>query len=333
MRLFRSARWLLLALFASLLPASSYAGVFISVNFGPPVLPIYVQPVCPAPDLIWTPGYWAYGADGYFWVPGAWVPAPFSGGLWTPAYWGWSGGQYLFHPGYWGYHVGYYGGVNYGGGYLGIGFSGGEWRGGHMAYNTAVVNVNTRIIHTTFIDRTVIQRNTVMNPGHVAYAGGPGGINHAAAPEERVAERETHTPPTTFQSQHIQSAQSNRTSYAKNNGGHPTMLAAAKPLPVESHPAPPRTAVNAGHPATGNTPSHLNANPTLERHADPLPPHTNPVPTHTNTVPTSTTHPGTVAPHTPVAPRTYTPPKTNTAPRTAPAPRTASKPKPEGHEK
>ena len=28
--------------------------------------------------------------SGYFWVPGAWVPAPYEGALWTPAYWGWS---------------------------------------------------------------------------------------------------------------------------------------------------------------------------------------------------------------------------------------------------
>ena len=47
---------------------------------------------------MWTPGYWAYGDDGYYWVPGAWVPAPYEGALWTPPYWGWSGGIYVFHP-------------------------------------------------------------------------------------------------------------------------------------------------------------------------------------------------------------------------------------------
>jgi hypothetical protein len=73
----------------------------------------------------------------------------------------------------------------------------------------------------------------------VAFAGGPGGINHPAAPEERIAERETHTPPTSFQTQHIQAAQTNKQSYAKANGGHPTTLAVAKPLAVETHPAPP----------------------------------------------------------------------------------------------
>ena len=226
MRLFRSARWLLLALLVCLVPASSYAGVFISVNFGPPVLPVYVQPICPQPNLIWTPGYWSYGPDGYFWVPGAWVPAPFVGGLWTPGYWGWRSGLYIYNPGYWGYHVGYYGGVNYGGGYLGIGFAGGEWRGGAFAYNTAVVNVNTTIIHTTYINQTIIQQSTVANPNHVAYAGGPGGIQHTATPTEQVAAHETHTPPTSFQAQHIQAAQAAPASYAKNNGGHPATLAA-----------------------------------------------------------------------------------------------------------
>ena len=59
MRLFRSARWILMTLLLCLVPASSYAGVFISVGFAPPVLPVYVQPVCPEPGLMWTPGYWA----------------------------------------------------------------------------------------------------------------------------------------------------------------------------------------------------------------------------------------------------------------------------------
>jgi WXXGXW repeat (2 copies) len=238
MRLFRSVRWLLLAMLVCVVPASSYAGVFISVNFAPPVLPVYVQPVCPAPNLIWTPGYWGYGPDGYYWIPGAWVPAPYPGGLWTPGYWGWSSGLYVFHPGYWGLHVGYYGGVNYGGGYLGIGFAGGEWRGGVFAYNTAVVHVNTTVVHTTFVDRTVIQRYTVANPNHVAFAGGPGGVNHPAAPEERIAEHESHMASTSFQAQHEAAARADRTSYAKANGGHPTNFAAARPLGAESHPAP-----------------------------------------------------------------------------------------------
>ena len=106
---------------------------------------------------MWTPGYWAYGDDGYYWVPGTWVPAPYVGALWTPGYWGWGSGLYVWHPGYWGPHVGYYGGVNYGFGYMGIGFAGGVWAGGAFRYNTAVMRVNTTVIHNTYVDRTIVR--------------------------------------------------------------------------------------------------------------------------------------------------------------------------------
>lgn len=117
MRPFRSARWLLLALLFSLLPTFSHAQIAISVGFAPPELPVYEQPFCPQPNLMWAPGYWAYGDDDYYWVPGTWVRAPYEDALWTPPYWGWIGGRYGFHGGYWGRHVGYYGGVDYGFGY------------------------------------------------------------------------------------------------------------------------------------------------------------------------------------------------------------------------
>jgi hypothetical protein len=327
MRLFRSARWLMLALLVCLIPASSYAGIFISVNFGPPVLPVYVQPPCPDADLIWTPGYWAYGGEGYYWVPGAWVPAPFVGGLWTPGYWGWRSGLYVYNPGYWGYHVGYYGGVNYGGGYLGIGFAGGEWRGGHMAYNTSVVNVNTTIVHTTFVDRTVIETHTVANPNHVAYAGGPGGVQHVAAPEEQVAAHETHTAPTSFQSQHENTAQQDKTSYAKNNGGHPTNLSVAKPLPVESHPAPPRTSTQSN--VARDPQSGL---PTGQRNTAPAQMTTHSTLNHGGAA-GSGGEARTVTPSntTSTPPKTTAPPKTNAAPK--PSNKPTPKPKPEGHEK
>ena len=237
MRLLRSVRWLLLALVVTIVPLSSHAGVFISVGFAPPVLPIYDQPVCPQPGLMWTPGYWAYGDDGYYWVPGAWVPTPYVGALWTPGYWGWSGGLFVWHPGYWGRHVGYYGGVNYGFGYGGIGFVGGMWRGGFFAYNTAVMHVGVgggwggRV----YEDRTIVERNTIINNNHVSYNGGPGGINHQPAPEERMAEHEQHMGPTSFQAQHENTFRNDHTAYAKFNGGHPQNAALARPLGGESH--------------------------------------------------------------------------------------------------
>ena len=46
------------------------APVGVSINIAPPVLPVYVQPACPGIGYIWTPGYWAWGSDDYYWVPG-----------------------------------------------------------------------------------------------------------------------------------------------------------------------------------------------------------------------------------------------------------------------
>jgi hypothetical protein len=333
MKLSRSVRWLLLALLLSAIPASSFAGVFISVGFAPPVMPVYEQPLCPQSGLMWTPGYWAYGDDGYYWVPGAWVPAPYEGALWTPGYWGWSGGLYVFHDGYWGPHVGYYGGVNYGFGYGGIGFAGGMWRGHEFAYNTAVVHVNETVIHTTYVDRTIVERTTIVNDRHVAFSGGPGGINHPPSPEERIAEHDQHVQPTSFQQHHIETARTDKASYVKNNGGHPAHLVAEKPLAAESHPAPPTrevTGAGEGRVGTGNS-----------QHSGPPAHSPAPVPMHS----TEGTHPAPPASH-PVeamhpAPQSHPMPQEHPAPQAHPAPQQhpapqahpAPRPKPEGHEK
>jgi hypothetical protein len=259
MRMLRSARLFLLALLVAAVPlaispAPAHAAVFISVGFAPPVLPVYVQPLCPEPGLMWTPGYWAYGPDGYYWVPGAWVPAPYVGALWTPGYWGWSGGLYVWHVGYWGPHVGYYGGVNYGFGYMGIGFAGGVWRGGVFAYNTAVVRVNTTVIRNVYVDRTVVQHDTIVNDRHVAFSGGPGGINHPPTVEERSYMNERHTAPTSFQTQHAQTAMHDHNAYAKVNGGHPSQLASARPLQAEHQAAPASRPMNQARPTNQSRP-------------------------------------------------------------------------------
>jgi len=259
MKLLRTARWLLLALLLPLIPASkANAGVFISVGFAPPVLPVYVQPACPEPGLMWTPGYWAYGDDGYYWVPGAWVPAPYEGALWTPPYWGWSSGIYVFHPGYWGMHVGYYGGVNYGFGYMGIGFVGGAWHGHDFAYNAAIVNVNRTVIRNVYVDKTVVVNNTVVNNNHIAYSGGPGGINHQPTSFERQAMGERHLAPTQFQEQHMQAARSDHQNYFNANHGRPQQMAMARPLQAEHHEAPPPSANFRGN--AGANAGGVNAN-------------------------------------------------------------------------
>ena len=235
MNVLRSMRFLLLALLLAVIPASSYAGVFISVAIAPPVLPVYEQPPCPEPGWMWTPGYWAYGDNGYYWVPGTWVPAPYTGALWTPGYWGWSTGMYVFHPGYWGAHVGYYGGVNYGFGYMGIGFVGGAWHGHEFAYNTAVMHVNRTVIHNVYEDRTIVRNTTIINDRHVAYSGGPGGIDHRPTAQETSYMHEQHRGPSSFQTQHQTMAMHDTNSWAKHNGGHPTNPAMARPMGVNAN--------------------------------------------------------------------------------------------------
>jgi len=231
MKRLRSLRVLLLALLACIVPISSHAAVLISVGFAPPVLPVYEQPPCPQPGWMWTPGYWAYGPDGYYWVPGTWVPAPYEGALWTPGYWGFENSLYIWHPGYWGRHVGYYGGVNYGFGFFGVGFVGGAWRGHVFAYNTAVVRVNTTIIRNTYVDRTVI----VHNDNRVAFNGGPGGINRRPTPDEERYSHEQHMAARSYQVQHRNAAMQDHSSYFNNNHGHPNNTAMERPAGPQPH--------------------------------------------------------------------------------------------------
>lgn len=208
---------LVLGLALLVLPSAASAGVAISINIAPPVLPVYVQPPCPTDGYLWTPGYWAYGPAGYYWVPGVWVAPPSVGVLWTPGYWGFAGGNYLWHAGYWGPHVGFYGGVNYGFGYAGVGFVGGIWAGSVFRYNTAVLNVNTTVVRNVYVDRTVIRNVGV---SHVSF-NGPGGIRAQASAGELAAAREQHFQPTANQMSHEQTFARDRTALASVNNGHP----------------------------------------------------------------------------------------------------------------
>ncbi|HXU14353.1 MAG TPA: YXWGXW repeat-containing protein [Terriglobales bacterium] len=228
MRTTRLIRFAFFALMLVVIPASSFAGVFVSVTVAPPVLPVYAQPPCPGDGYIWTPGYWAWGPDGYYWVPGTWVMAPEPGLLWTPGYWGWSTGYYVWHPGYWGPHVGFYGGVNYGFGYFGAGYAGGYWRGRTFFYNRRVTNVTITNVH--IYNKTVVNNVTVHR---VSYNGGAGGINVHPRPEEERAFRERRFNGTNLQAQHEHAAAGNRASWASVNHGRPEV--AATPRPSEFH--------------------------------------------------------------------------------------------------
>ncbi|HXW62085.1 MAG TPA: YXWGXW repeat-containing protein [Candidatus Acidoferrales bacterium] len=215
---------LLVVLLALSHGALAQIGIGISVNFGPPALPVYEQPICPADGYIWVPGYWAFYNGGYYWVPGTWVQAPQVGFLWTPGYWAWGGNAFFFHEGYWGPQVGYYGGINYGFGYGGAGYEGGRWEGGHFAYNTYVTNVNTAIIHNTY-NTTVVN----VSENHVSYNGGTGGVEARPTPQQESYASENHVGPVAAQMQQVQEARNNPDLRASANQGKPPIAATAKP--------------------------------------------------------------------------------------------------------
>ncbi len=223
-------RTVLITLLALAYPAASFAGfvgVGVSVGFAPPPLPVYVQPPCPAPGYIWTPGYWAYSYDarGYFWVPGTWVLAPAFGLLWTPGYWGLFGAEYVWHEGYWGPHVGFYGGINYGFGYFGSGFVGGYWRGHDFYYNRAVTNASNLSV-TNVYNRTVVNNNFY---GSRPSFNGTNGVEARPTRSDLLAMREPHRTLTAQQRSQAASARALPSSLASVNHGHPQVAATPRP--------------------------------------------------------------------------------------------------------
>ena len=194
----------------------------------PPPLPEYSQPPAPADNDLWTPGYWSYANAGYYWVPGAWVMAPWLGALWTPPYWGYQNGAYLFHAGYWGAHIGYYGGIDYGFGYPGRGYYGAYWNRGQIFYNRTVTNVDPAVV------RNYYAYTAPRGPGNrVSYNGGGGGMDVRPSAQEAAALREPRIPPVAAQQQHAREASADRNQFAAPGRPQPAALAAGRPLETE----------------------------------------------------------------------------------------------------
>jgi hypothetical protein len=212
----------------------------------PPPLPEYDQPPAPEPDDLWTPGYWGWGSGGYYWVPGAWVAAPYTGALWTPGYWGFVGGYYRFHHGFWGPHIGFYGGVNYGFGYIGTGYVGGYWNHDHFFYNSAVTRVNVNVIHNVYVHNVIINNNN-----RVSFNGGRGGIQARPAAAEVAVLHEQRIPPMASQVQVQREAAQNKAQFYSANKGRPAIAVAARPVAADrALPAAlPRVAGPVGQPA------------------------------------------------------------------------------------
>jgi hypothetical protein len=288
MRTAVAIRSLLLTFALLALSHGAFAQVSISVNFGPPAIPVYEQPICPTDGYLWAPGYWAYDYDdGYYWVPGTWVEPPQVGFLWTPGYWGWGGNAFIFHEGYWGPQVGFYGGINYGFGYGGVGYEGGRWEGGRFAYNTYVNRVNTTIIHNTYNTRV-----TYVSESHVSYNGGNGGVEVRPTPQQESYANERHVGPVSAQTQHVQQARSNPELRASANEGKPPIAATTKPADFKTgvvasrqaggaYKAPPNAArgnearpANEARPSAENHPANnAGAPPNTNGHASELQQH------------------------------------------------------------
>jgi len=204
-------------------PALAAVDIGISVNIAPPPLPVYEQPVIPAPGYIWTPGYWAWDPSfGYYWVPGTWVMPPQVGLLWTPGWWGWSDGFYRWHAGYWGSRVGFYGGVNYGYGYFGSGYAGGEWRGNQFYYNRAVNNVDVANVRNVYVNRTVINN---VHVNRVSYNGGRGGLTARPSSAQRTYANQRRVQPTSMQIRQRETAMRDPAQRFKTNHGKPAVFA------------------------------------------------------------------------------------------------------------
>ena len=289
MRIIPFLRSFLFAMALIVVSTASFGQIGVSIEFGPPALPVYEQPFCPGDGYLWTPGYWAYGEDDYYWVPGTWVEAPEVGYLWTPPYWGWGGNGFLFHEGYWGTEVGFYGGISYGYGYFGRGYEGGRWDHDRFFYNSTVNNINVTNIHNTY-NTTIINNNT---NNHVSYNGGNGGIEARPTRQEESAANARHVQPVAAQRQHEQTARVNPELRASANQGRPPIAATGKPgdfrgsaVPAKEAGAPYHPPANraAGQPS-GSTPTARPENnvprPPGAMHAKDIQPHTIPTPQDT----------------------------------------------------
>ncbi len=202
----------------------------------PPPLPEYAQPQDPGEGYLWTPGYWGWSQGDYYWVPGAWVYAPYQGALWTPGYWGYYQHHYRFYRGYWGQYVGFYGGIDYGFGYVGYGYQGGYWGGGHFNYNRSVNNLNLGVERNVYSRTVSYSGNYAGSAGsgqRVSFNGGSGGIQVQARPAELAALRAPHSAPMTAQVQNERAASTNREQFANVNHGRPATAAVSQPLAAD----------------------------------------------------------------------------------------------------
>ena len=217
-------------------PSSTHAQAVdtaaVTAPVAPPAIPDYDQPEAPGDGYMWTPGYWAYGPAGYYWVDGAWVEPPYVNALWTPGYWGFGLGAYMWNPGYWGLGIGYYGDINYGFGYFGTGFWGGYWGGGRFFCNGAYNRLGGNYGH--FYHRTYAGFNG--HAGGQGFArGGAAGVNRGGFADNRGAGINGRTIGSRGASAYSGVARGNSLTSRGSYGGANTRSYSSAPVPRSSY--------------------------------------------------------------------------------------------------
>ena len=89
---------------AATLSASAMAQVSVQIGIGAPMAPpapmVEVVPAPPAYGYVWTPGYWAWHGDRYYWVRGRYVYGR-PGHAWVPDRWDNRGDRWHHAQGHW----------------------------------------------------------------------------------------------------------------------------------------------------------------------------------------------------------------------------------------
>ena len=84
-------------------PASAATEVTVGVLFAPgppPVAPVEVIGVRPAPGWVWIRGYYAWHGR-WVWIPGHWARVPVGYAAWVPGYWAHRPGGWVWVEGGW----------------------------------------------------------------------------------------------------------------------------------------------------------------------------------------------------------------------------------------
>jgi hypothetical protein len=87
------------ALALTLLPAASYAQVYVHV--GPPARVVEHRGVRPHAGWVWIDGYHRWDGARYVWTPGEWREPPHAHAVWVPHRWEHRHGGWVMVEGHW----------------------------------------------------------------------------------------------------------------------------------------------------------------------------------------------------------------------------------------